>query len=151
MSNAFDPAAFMDMGTSEAGDTVVKPIPAGEYLAIIEKVDPRTVTTKNGESVVIDIHLVLQDPALAAQLGREKVSMRYGFFPDMKPDRSGFDMSSGKNIKLNQLRAATGLNTPGTPFKLPMLVGKPVKIKTSLREGDSPDVWYSDVKSVGKP
>lgn len=147
--SAFDPAAFLDMGTSEAGSTEMTPIPAGEYTAVINEVKARSVKTKNGEGVVVDVEMLLQAPDVAKQIGREKLSVRYSFFPELTAN-GGFDMSQGKNVKLNRLRDACGLNVPGQPFKISMLQGKMVKAVVSLRPAKDSDAIYNDVTAVGK-
>jgi len=145
--SAFDPAAFLNQTTTESGSTSIEPIPAGEYPALIDKVEPRQVTTKNGPSIVVDVHLLLQDPATAAKIGREKLSVRMSFFPDLASN-GGFDMAKGKNVQLNRLREACNLNSPGQAFKLGDLVGKMVKAQVTLREANG--AIYNDAKTVGR-
>jgi hypothetical protein len=146
--SVFDPASFMAANTSEAGSTSLDPLPAGDYTAMISKVDPRAVNTKNGPGVVVDITYALQSPAVP---GRENPTVRQGIFADLTP-AGGFDMAKGKNVQLNRVRAAVGQNEAGKPWNLGMLVGAgPLKVHVKLRpDKNSPDVIYNDVASVGK-
>ena len=147
--SAFDPSTFLDMTTAEAGSTSIEPIPAGEYTAIIESVEPKPFISKRTgqEGIVVECNLVLQAPEVASRLGRDKLTARYSFYPDLTP-QGGFDMAKGKNVSLNRLRDACGLNVPGQPFKLSMLMGKPLKAVLSHRVVG--DAVYTDVKTVGK-
>lgn len=145
--SAFDPSAFLNQTTTEVGSTSVEPIPAGEYTAIIDKVEPRQVNGKNGPTIVVEVHYLLQAPDVAARIGREKLAVRASFWPDLASN-GGFDMSKGKNVALNRLREACGLNNPGQPFKLGDLVGKMVKAQVTFREANG--AIYNDVKTVGK-
>jgi hypothetical protein len=149
MTDTFDPANFMNQGTNEAGSTSFEPIPSGEYTAMIDEVNPRQVTGKDGGArIVLDLTWLLMAPEVAAKLGREKLTVRQGIFLDMTPG-GALDMSKGKNIGLNKVRDALGFNKPGQSFTFNMLKGAgPAKITTSLRPVG--DVIYTDVKSVGK-
>lgn len=149
--SVFDPASFMTANVSDAGSTSMEPIPAGEYTAMISKVDPRAVNTKAGPGVVVDITYALQAPEVAARLGREQLTVRQGIFADLTP-AGGFDMAKGKNVQLNRVRAAVGQNEQGKAWNLKMLEGAgPLKVNVKLRpDKNSPDVIYNDVASVGK-
>jgi hypothetical protein len=61
-------------------------------------------------------------------------------------------LSAGKNVDLNRLRAAVGQNEKGKPWNIMMLKGAgPLKVTTGLRaDKNSADVYYTDVKAVGK-
>jgi hypothetical protein len=146
--SVFDPSSFMQANTSDAGSTSLDPIPAGEYVAMIAKVEPRAVNTKAGQGVVVDITYALQSPPVP---GRDSPTVRQGIFVDLAPS-GGFDMSKGKNVQLNRVRAAVGQNEAGKPWNLAMLTGAgPVKVNVKLRpDKNSPDVIYNDVASVGK-
>ena len=145
----FDPDAFANQTTNEAGSTTFEPIPQGEYRAMIESVKPREVNGKEGPRVVLDVVYNLQDPEVAAKLGREKLTIRSGIFLDLNSS-GGMDMGKGKNVGLNKLRDACGLNTPGKPFNVKMLEGQAVKVQVTLRPDKNSDAIYNDVRSVGK-
>ncbi len=146
----FDPDKFMDQQAG-AGSTSIKPIPAGEYTAMIAEVaPPREITGQKGTSVVLDITFNLMDVPMDVQksLGREKFTIRKGYFLDIKD--GGLDMSEGKNVALNQLRAALGQNAAG--WTLRKLAGAgPVKAMVTMRpDKNNPDVTYNDIGKVGK-
>jgi len=147
----FDPDKFMDQ-SADAGSTTIKPIPAGEYTAMIEEVaKPRVITGPRGDSVVMDITFKLMDvsPAVAKDLGRQNFTIRRGYFLDVTPNNA-LDMAEGKNVALNQLRAALGQNTSGwTPGKL--RGAGPLKVTVTLRpDKNNPDVVFNDIGKVGK-
>lgn len=81
------------------------------------------------------------------KLGRDSLKVRDSFWPDVTPN-GGLDMAKGKNVKLNRLRDAVGLNTPGQPFSIGMFSNKMVKAQVSHRVDG--DVIYTDVKAYGK-
>jgi hypothetical protein len=96
-----------------------EPIPAGEYTALIDDVNPRRVTYRDGprgvHGTVLDVTFNLQDPELKARLGQEALSVRHGIFIDMTPD-GAVDMSEGRNVELGQLRDALGMTGKGFSF-----------------------------------
>ena len=146
----FDPDKFMDQ-PADAGSTVVKPIPEGEYTAMIETVAaPRVITGQRGESVVMDITFKLMDvpPNVASALGRTNFTVRQGYFLDVTPNNA-LDMAEGKNVALNKLRAALGQNSAGwTPRKLQG--AGPLKLQLGLRKDKNSDAQFSEVRAVGK-
>jgi hypothetical protein len=139
----------MALCTCEAGSTSFDPIPAGTYTAMIEDAEPRAVTTRSGQGVVLDITYLLQAPAVAAKLGRNRLPVRQGIFLDLTPD-GRLDMSRGKNVALNRVRAALGQNNPGQLWNLRMLKGAgPLKVVVRLGpDKNSRDVIYNDVVDV---
>jgi hypothetical protein len=155
MTEMFDANTFMNSVTTEAGSTVVKPLPASTYTGIIDDVlPPRAITNREGRtSVVLDVVFKLMDvpPAVAAELGRQNFTVKRGYFLDVT-ENNALDLSAGKNVDLNRLRAAVGQNEKGKPWSIPMLKGAgPLKVTTGLRaDKNAPDVFYADVKAVGK-
>ena len=66
----FDPNAFLDMPVEGTNDTVVVPCPVGEYLAVIEKVDPRSWTKRDDPSqggIALDIFWSIEDQSVKDQ------------------------------------------------------------------------------------
>ena len=140
----------METTTTEQGSTKMSPIPAGEYVAMIEELaKPRMA----GDRPVMDITFKLMNvPAdVAASLGRQVFTVRKGYFLDVTSN-GGLDLSAGKNIDLNRLREAVGQNVAGKLWKVLDLKGAgPLKVQVSLRpDKNSPDTIYNDIKSVGK-
>lgn len=153
--SVFNPQQFLDAQFTESNDTVLRPIPAGEYIGYIE---PGTVDVKQWKSnkdpsvtgLKLASLLVIDDAAVRAELGRDKVTCRYEVMLDIT-EEGGLDMGKGKNITLGRLREATGCNEAGQPFAFRMLEGRPMKVLISHRvdDNDSSKV-YTDVKGVAK-
>lgn len=146
----FDADAFMNQG-ADTGSTVLKTLPASEYTAMIEEVaPPRVITGAKGESIVLDITFKLMDVPVDVQkdLGRQNFTIKRGYFLDVSDNK--LDMSEGKNVDLNRLRAALGQNKPG--WKPGDLKGAgPLKVTVSIRaDKNDPEKKYNDIKSVGK-
>jgi hypothetical protein len=150
----FDPTSFMDMQLTDANSTQAVPVPAGEYVAIIDKIEPRQWTSKADPSksgVALDVTWSVDDEAVKQFLERDKVTVRQGLMLDMNDEGSGLDMGKGKNVSLGRLRDAVGKNQPGVPFAFSQLVGQPARIIVAHRTDDrNPDVVYAEVKGVAK-
>lgn len=145
----FDPNLFLDQTTTDSNSTVSVPVPAGEHEAVIDgdpevrswqgKKDP----SKSG--LALDITWAIQDPAVLAELERDKATVRQSIMLDLNAS-GGLDTGKGKNVALGRLREAVGLNTPGKPFSFRMLAGQIAKVKVEHRvEGDQ---IFADVKGV---
>lgn len=149
MQSAFDPKAFLDVVVTEQGSTSVTPIPPGEHLSVVEKVDTRAWQARDGTSsgIALDVTYNIDSPEVKAALGRPKVTVTQGIMLDLT-DGGALDMGKGRNVTLNRLREAVGLNEQGKPFSFRMLEGKVVKINVQHRvDGDK---IYNDVKGVVK-
>lgn len=153
MQSAFDPKAFLDVQTTEQGSTISVPIPVGEKLAVVEKVDTRTWQSKDGSKsgLALDVTWLIDDPATKALLGRDKVVVTQGLMIDLT-ESGAIDMGKGRNIALNRVRESVGLNEPGKPFSFRMLEGKVAKVvighRPSERPQDPPGTVFSDVVGV---
>lgn len=128
----FDANNFMSAVYEEANDTKRVPCPAGEFQASIDKVEPKTGTIGKGERMgqswaALSISYSIQDPAVLALLGRDKVIVQDMVMLDLTP-QGGLDMGPGKNIGLGRVREACNLNQKGQPFSPMMLTGRFVKV-----------------------
>lgn len=114
MSSAFDAERFMNSALDAPNDAVYVVCPAGEYLALIDKVDkPRAIESQKNPgqvSYALDITWNIQDDKVKADLGREKLTCRQTLWLDIN-DSGSLEMGKGKNIALGQLREALGMNT----------------------------------------
>lgn len=151
MPSAFDPIAFAGATTKSSGDTTFAPVPAGEYTAVIDDVNVRDTTY----GPVVDVVWSIDDGALKTELGRDKVTVKQGVFVDVTEGPDGkpvLDFSKGKNISLNRIRDALGMNTDGEEFSLNSLKGAgPASIRvTQTPAKDGSDTIYANVKSVGR-
>lgn len=143
----FNPDTFLQATTTEVNDTKKIPCPAGEYIAVVEKVEARPWQSKDGlkSGVALDITWAIDDPAVKETVGRDNVQVRQGLMLDLL-DSGGLDMGKGKNIALGRLREATGLNVPGQPFSPTMFAGRAAKVTVSHRV-DGEDI-YDEIKKV---
>lgn len=152
----FDAGAFMGASIDAALDTVVKQCPEGEFRAMIDDFDEsafRTFTSKNNgkDYTVFGPPFVIQDPTVAASLGRDKVTVFHkGMFIDIGAD-GGLDTSSGKNVDLGRLRAAVGQNAAGAWSFNNLKGAGPVMVKV-IHEADAndPEKKYARVSKVVK-
>lgn len=144
----FDPSQFLDMSIEGANDTKVIPVPAGEFIAISEKIEFRPWTSKKDPSksgITLEIHWLVDDNNVKEMLGRDKVSVRQGIMLDLL-DSGGLDMGKGKNVGLGRLREALKMNNPGEPFAFTMIPGRVAKVKIDHRvDGDA---IYAEVKGI---
>lgn len=153
MTSMFDPNSFLDMTTTEANSTVSVPVPVGEYVAFIEKVEARPWKSAKDPAkagMALDVIWNIDDQNVKALLERDKVTVKQGIMLDVT-DEGGLDMGKGKNVGLGRLREATGLNDAGRPFGFRMLEGKAAKIAVSHRPDEkNTEVIYAEVKAVAK-
>ena len=140
--SAFDPQTYLDSQISEP--TVKRPpLPAGDYVGIIEDVKSRTWTGKNDPTksgIAFDIPMVIQLPAeVQQQLGIEATTLKFTDSIMLDLTESGtIDNGVGKNRRLRTYREACDMNKPGDVFSPRKMVGKlvTVKIKHDLWEGE---------------
>ena len=147
----FDPAAFLDQSISGTLDTKMQPCPEGEFIAVIDSVNPRPWNSKDGTKagVALDVLWAIDDASVKSQLGRDKILVKQGIMLDLDATGQRLDVSKGKNINLGRLREALGMNDASAPFSFNMLPGQAAKVKVTHRI-DGEDV-YADIKMVTKP
>lgn len=146
----FSPDQFLDMQVTEANDTVVIPVPVGEYIAVVKEVKIRPWQSKADPSkagIALDLQWTVDDANVKALLGRDEVNVKQGVMLDIS-EAGGFDMGRGKNIGLGRLRDALNLNKPGEPFSVQMLVGRAAKVRVEHRAVD--DQIFAEVKAVAR-
>lgn len=147
MSN-LDPDTFLAATIDGANDTVVLPVPPGEYNARLEKfTPPREVNVKDGVRHVMDLSWAILDDQVRELLGRDAV-VRQALWLDIT-DAGSLDMGKGKNIDLGRLREALSMNTSG--FSFSNMLGS-VAVVSIVNEADKNDSskTYARVKSVGR-
>lgn len=150
--SVFDADAFLGDTSSDALDTVYVPIPAGTYVATVDDIVVRTADTKRGQQVVADILWAIDNPQLAAEMGRDKLTVKQGLFLDtvVVNGATKLDFGKGKNVGLGKIRDALGQNNPGQSWNPGMLKGAgPAQIKV-VQNPDKTGEVYANVKSVGK-
>ena len=144
---SFDAQSFLDATVSGTNDTKVIPVPMGEYMGIIDKVQPRPWQSKDGSSsgIALDIFWLVEDASVKEYLGRDSVICKQGIMLDLSTT-GGLDMSKGKNIGLGRLREAVGKNSPSEAFSFAMLPGCAAKISVTHRIAN--DDTFAEVKAV---
>lgn len=145
----FDPTQFLDQTYSEANDTVLVPIPEGEFIAVADKVEFKQWSSKKDTSLAgwkLLINWTIDDESVKQAIGRDKATCRQDIMLDMNEAGTGLDMGKGKNVGLGKLRAALGLNSPGQPFSPSMIQGRIGKVLVKHRvDGEQ---IYAEVKGV---
>lgn len=147
----FDPSQFLDMTIEGDNSTVAIPVPAGEFAAIIDKVDVRQWTKRDDPTVsglTLEVFWAIEDDGVKEMLGRDKVLAKQGIMLDIT-EAGGLDMGKGKNVGLGRLRAACNLNNPGQAFSFQQLPGQFAKVTVTHRtDKDDPEKIYAEVKTV---
>lgn len=144
----FDANQFLDMSVDGTMDTKAIPVPVGEYIAVIEKVEARPWASKTDASkagVALDILWSIDDAGVKETLGRDKVIVKQGIMLDLT-ESGGMDLGKGKNLGLGRLRTALNMNQPGQPFAPSMLPGRVAKVKVEHRIAGE-DI-FAEVKQV---
>lgn len=146
---SFDPVMFLNTTIDEANDTKVVPCPAGEYLAISEKVDIKAWSSKDGSSSGLKLEILwdIQDDNVKALLGRDSVKVTQQQMLDLT-DTGMLDTSKGKNVGLGRIREALDMNTPGVAFSFAALQGRMAKVLVSHRI--SGEDAYAEIKKIVK-
>ena len=114
-----------------ANATVIRPVPIGEWKAVIEDVE---LEVNQGKKDVTKTYLKayvsyrILDEQVLQQLGRDKVVAVDDWFVDLT-DGGDIDFGPDRNIKLGRLREATGCNAPGDEWSFPGFKTKIVKVK----------------------
>jgi hypothetical protein len=93
---SFDPNTFLNTTFEEVNDTKSVPVPAGEYLAISDKVEIKPWASKDGSSSGIKLEIVwdIQDDNVKALLGRDSVKCTQQQMLDLT-DTGALDMGNG--------------------------------------------------------
>lgn len=146
----FDPNAFLEQVVTEVGSTEAVPIPAGEYLAFIDKKEVTSWQKKDDPSIgglKLKVTWALEDAAVKELLGRDKVIVTQDIMLDLT-DTGSLDMGKGRNVELNRLRAAVDLNVSG--FSFHQLDGRMARVTVKQdQDKNDPSKFYARVKAVG--
>ena len=146
----FDPNAFFDQVVESAGSTEVVPIPAGEYLATIDKKEVAQWSKKDDPSISglkLKVTWSLEDQPVRDLFGRDKVTVVQDIMLDLT-DHGTLDMGKGRNVELNRLRAAVDLNVSG--FSFHQLDGRMARVTVKQdQDRNDPQKFYARVKAVG--
>jgi hypothetical protein len=149
----FDAESFLNSSIDQTNDTIIIPVPVGEFLGACEKVEIRNWAKRDEPSVgglALDLVWTVEDEGVKATLGRDKVTVKQGIILDLT-ESGGLDMGKGKNIGLGRLREAVGLNVAGQPFSFNMLPGRLARLSIGHRpDKNDSSIVYAEVKAVAK-
>ena len=149
----FDAQNFMNQVFDETNDDKRAICPAGEFLAQIIKVEPKSGTIGKGERVgepwaSLSIQWNVTDPAVLALAKRDKVVVFQSVMLDLTAN-GGLDMGEQRNIALGQLRTSLGQNTKGQPWSPVMMTGQMAKIRVKHVPGfKNPEELQAEVSGV---
>jgi hypothetical protein len=148
---SFDANSFLESSVSGSNDTLLIPVPVGEYMAVISKISPRQWQSKNGATtgVALDVFWSIEDSQVKSELGRDEVICKQGIMLDTN-SQGELDMSKGKNIGLGRLREAVGKNNTGELFSFSMLPGMSARVSVKHRDGQNEGEVFAEVKGVAK-
>lgn len=157
----FDAKAFMETKVQSAMDTEREKVPEGQYRFMIDAgegaLEFKSGTIGKGERVgqqwvQVTIRCLLQDEAVKADLGRDKVIVRKQIFLDIDPATGGLATGKGQNVELGQLREALGQNDAKKPWDFTKLEGAgPFMGEVNHRPDEKkPGVSYAELGRVAK-
>ena len=136
-------------GVTGANDTKYALVPAGEYMAQIEKYEGRQMPTERGIATVVDITWTILDEEVKKITNLEKPTVRQSVFLELTEDQK-LDTGAQKNIKLGRLREALALNDPSKEFSFDTLLGQIGTITIAhTPDKKDPEIVYANVSKVG--
>lgn len=139
----FDPVAFMNEQLEENA-TVTVPLPEGEVLAQVTKIDIKTGEKNGNEWARLDALLEITDPTYLGDYPAKdgKVTRNFGIMLDLE----GGAIATGpnRNVRLGKFREACGVN--GKP--LAALVGQMVMVAIKQKPGyNDPSTTVDEIVS----
>lgn len=137
----FDPNTFLGATYTSATSTEYAVVPEGDYEATIVSLEPRSVETKDGERIILDVVWQIRgDEEFDGRRVRQTVWL------DLTPE-GHLDMSEHRNVPLGRLRQALGQNVEGRPWSLNDLLGSKGHIRVAHTMRD--ERIYPKVTRVG--
>lgn len=118
MSTNINPDTFSNLVVTEAMDTVIVQVPAGDRPMYIKAQKLR----QQGEYWLMDLTCVVTDQESIEATGKDEPTVRGSIFIDFTPE-GGLDFGKGKNVQLGKLRDAVDQNQKGKPWSPGKLVG----------------------------
>lgn len=125
MSTLFDPASLLNSDLGE-NSTRREPLPVGEPVAQVSKIDVKSGNSAKGPWSRLDITLDISDPSYMSTYldgSQDKAITNLGIMLDMT-EHGGIATGPNKNVRLGRLREAAGVN--GKP--LSALVGQFIRV-----------------------
>lgn len=146
----FDAQSFLTQQTLDTKlETQFSPIPAGEYVAMIQKIDAREQPKPDGTGVwtILEVSWQVDDARAREATGMATPTVRDSVFLDVANGK--LETGKNKNIGLGRLLDAVGIGPGDNPFQ--QLPGKAAKLQLVV-EPDKKDATkiYNRVKAIGK-
>jgi len=148
--SVFDAEKFLNHETTEETDTVLIPIPVGEWQGQINNIKFREIMAKNtGEThTLMDIVWEILDDDVKKETKMVKPTCRQTIFLELTSE-GNIDMAKGKNVQIGRLREAVKQNKAGKAWSPAKLMGQVALVKTIQRvDGEDSTKIFSEVKQV---
>lgn len=144
----FDINKMLATSFEDANSTQSTPVPEGEYVARVEKIELRAVTTKKGEQGILRVVWAPDDGdgRIKAVTGRDTNFVSQDIWLDLT-EEGNLDFGKGMNVRLGQLRELFHQNAAGKPWGFNQLVGNVARALVTHRSDDSGRV-FAEVKST---
>ena len=148
MSSLFDPASLLNADLGE-GSTRREPLPVGEPIAQITKVDIKSGESQKGKWMRLDVSLEISDQDYMATYldgTQDKAMTNFGIMLDSDA-HGGIAVGPNKNIRLNRFREACCVN--GKP--LSALIGQYVRVSIQHKPAyNDPSQIADDITGFSK-
>jgi len=139
----FDPTAFLDLPIDAPLERRA-PIPAQDYLAVIQDIEARQWQSKNKTNpdgsfktgIVYDVKLAVQIPPevkASSNLNVDTLLMNDSIMLDLN-DQGGIDTAPGRNRALRNYRESLDMNKPGEVFRAREMVGRLIRVRVKHEE-----------------
>lgn len=150
-AQAWDPSNLLNQPQQGNLQTKYIRVEPGEYPAVIQKLDYRTLPKKDKPSElshILDIVYAVDDARQREVTGMSEPTVRQSIFLDIVDGK--LDRSTNKNVQLGKVLEAVGLNDrPEWVFN--DLVGRACYISVAQTPNEkAPDDPYLNVTKVGK-
>lgn len=150
--STFDADALMGATYTETNATSFKPVPEGDYKAIIDKITPRQFTSKEKKVyTVLDISWNILDDRLKAIMERDTIRVQQTVFLEIDEDDNSIQFGDDTNVQLGRLRQALGQND-GSAWSIGKMVGEMALVRVTQRareiEGQADPEITSQVSRV---
>jgi hypothetical protein len=145
----FDINKMLATTFEDANSTQATPVPEGEYIGRVEKIDFRVITTRNNEErPILRVSWIPEDGdgRIKEATGRDRSIVSQDIWLDMTPE-GNLDMGKGMNVSLGRLREIFHQNTPGKPWGFNQLIGNVAKVLVTHRQDDKGNV-FAEVKNT---
>ncbi len=137
MSSLFDPESFLKATLTEP--TVKRdPLPVGDYVALIEKIDAKSWSKEGKSGVFLEVALNLQippDTQALLKITESSLKSKDSIFLDIN-SQGNLDTSPDKNKKLGMYRNAVDMNKVGDTFSPEAMLGRTILVKIAHRVTD---------------